>query len=84
MPGLGRRFRRKQSGNPGGRPKVLGEVREPARVHTAAAIQTLVSIMCNEPPPASARISFKTPYRSVPRSYRTQRSAARTRRCFRA
>jgi hypothetical protein len=34
-----------KSANPGGRPKVLVEVRDLARVHTAEAIDTLVSIM---------------------------------------
>ena len=42
------------SGNPGGRPKVLSEVRDLAREHTVAAIDTLVSIMCNEKSPAAA------------------------------
>lgn len=34
-----------QSGNPGGRPKEVGHVRELARQHTEEAIQTLVQIM---------------------------------------
>ena len=38
-------FKPGESGNPGGRPKVVAEVRELARQHTAAAIQTLASIM---------------------------------------
>ncbi|MGE4658245.1 MAG: DUF5681 domain-containing protein, partial [Gammaproteobacteria bacterium] len=42
------------SGNPGGRPKVLSEVRDLAREHTVTAIDTLVSIMCNEKAPAAA------------------------------
>lgn len=39
-----------QSGNPGGRPKEVAEVREAARRHTAEAIQTLVTIMRNGTP----------------------------------
>ena len=45
------------SGNPGGRPKVLTEVRDLAREHTVTAIDTLVSIMCNENAAATARIT---------------------------
>lgn len=41
----GRPFRPGQSGNPGGRPKAIAEVRELARSLTALAVQTLVSIM---------------------------------------
>ena len=36
-----------QSGNPGGRPHVVAEVRELARSHTAAAIERLVQEMTN-------------------------------------
>ena len=38
-------FRKGQSGNPGGRPKIIESVREAARVHTAEAIDTLVALM---------------------------------------
>jgi hypothetical protein len=34
-----------QSGNPGGRPKVVGQVQELARQHSAEAINTLAAIM---------------------------------------
>lgn len=34
-----------QSGNPGGRPKEVAEVREAARQHTPEAIRTLVTLM---------------------------------------
>ena len=40
-------FEKGQSGNPGGRPKVVAEVKELARAHTGEAIETLVSIMTN-------------------------------------
>jgi hypothetical protein len=33
-----------QSGNPGGRPKVEGEIRELARQHTMTALRTLIEI----------------------------------------
>ena len=38
---IGKPFRKGQSGNPGGRPKVVAEVKELAREHTAEAIETL-------------------------------------------
>jgi Family of unknown function (DUF5681) len=37
-------FKKGVSGNPGGRPKTIGEVQELARQHTPLAIQTLASI----------------------------------------
>jgi hypothetical protein len=42
--GRGRPFRKGQSGNPGGRPKGDGEIRELARQHTALALRTLSEI----------------------------------------
>jgi Family of unknown function (DUF5681) len=50
-------FRKGKSGNPGGRPKVIGEVQALAREHTKGAIETLSTIMCDEGAPAAARIS---------------------------
>ena len=42
---IGKPFKKDQSGNPGGRPKVIAEVKELAREYTGEAIETLVSIM---------------------------------------
>ena len=39
------KFAKGVSGNPGGRPKVIGQVRDIARVHSDAAINTLVEVM---------------------------------------
>ena len=50
-------FKKGQSGNPGGRPKVVAEVRELAREHTGKAIETLVSIMANPKAAPAARVS---------------------------
>ena len=54
---IGKPFQKGQSGNPGGRPKVVAEVKELAREHTAEAIRTLVSIMTNSKSPPAARVS---------------------------
>jgi len=54
---IGKPFQKGQSGNPGGRPKVVAEVKELAREHTAEAIQTLVSIMSNPKSAPAARVS---------------------------
>ena len=50
-------FEKGQSGNPGGRPKVVAEVKELAREHTGEAIKTLVSIMTNPKSAPAARVS---------------------------
>jgi Family of unknown function (DUF5681) len=50
-------FKKGKSGNPGGRPKVVAEVKELARAHTREAIETLVSIMTNSKAAAAARVS---------------------------
>jgi len=45
------------SGNPGGRPKVVAEVRDLAREHTTEAIKTLLSIMNDDDKPPAARVA---------------------------
>ena len=50
-------FRPGQSGNPNGRPRVLADVQNAAREHSADAIKTLSDIMDNPKAPAAARIS---------------------------
>ena len=42
--GQGRPFKKGRSGNPGGRPKIIGDVRALAREHTAEALATLVRL----------------------------------------
>ena len=54
---IGKPFKKGQSGNPGGRPKVVAEVKELARAHTGEAIETLVSIMTNPKAAPAARVS---------------------------
>jgi len=49
------KFQKGQSGNPGGRPKIIGEVQDLAREHTPEAIKTLASIMRDKKAPAAAR-----------------------------
>ena len=48
-------FQPGQSGNPGGRPKEVAEVRELARECTEDAINTLTEIMSDKNAPPSAR-----------------------------
>ena len=54
---IGKPFKKGQSGNPGGRPKVIAEVKELARARTGDAIETLVSIMTNPKAAPAARVS---------------------------
>ena len=51
------KFVRGQSGNPGGRPKMDPELRALARAHSAAAMETLASLMSAAETPPTARIN---------------------------
>lgn len=55
--GRGRPFRKGVSGNPGGRPRVVREVRDLAQSYTEDAVGTLVKIMRDRKQPAGARVS---------------------------
>jgi hypothetical protein len=57
MPGKGKPFPKGVSGNPGGRPKVLGDVQKLARQKSPEAINTLSNIMHNEKAPPAARVA---------------------------
>lgn len=51
------KFEKGQSGNPGGRPKVVGPLRDLAREHTESAVNTLISIMASAEQPPAARVA---------------------------
>lgn len=51
------RFLPGKSGNPGGRPRVVGHVRDLAQRHADDAISVLAEIMKDQEAPASARIA---------------------------
>ena len=53
----GRPFQKGTSGNPGGRPKVLGDVQELARERSPDAINTLAAIMDDQKAPPAARVA---------------------------
>ena len=53
-------FKKGQSGNPGGRPKEVAEVKALARAHTTTAIETLVSIAKSKKATDAARVSACT------------------------
>jgi hypothetical protein len=50
-------FKPGQSGNPGGRPKILADVRDLAREQTEVAIEALTEIVKNKKAPPAARVS---------------------------
>jgi hypothetical protein len=45
------------SGNPSGRPAIIGELQKLARTHTTTALATLVEIMSNTASPPNARVA---------------------------
>lgn len=49
-------FKKGQSGNADGRPKIVKEIQELARENTEAAMKTLVSICTNKKAPPAARV----------------------------
>jgi hypothetical protein len=51
------RFAPGTAGNPGGRPKSVGEVRRPAREQTELAIRTLVEVATNPNETGAARVA---------------------------
>jgi hypothetical protein len=50
-------FEKGKSGNPGGRPKVVGEVQALARQSTAEAVETLRDVMSDKKAPPAARVA---------------------------
>ncbi len=51
------KFKKGESGNPGGRPRGAGRLRDLAREKTEEALSTLLSVMTDEKSPASARVA---------------------------
>lgn len=51
------KFQPGQSGNPGGRPKGAGDIREVARRFGEEALATLVDVATNAEAPAAARVT---------------------------
>jgi hypothetical protein len=57
---IGGRWAKGMSGNAGGRPKVVAEVRELAQQHGPEAVKTLALIMADESQPGQTRIAAST------------------------
>ena len=53
------RFAKGSSGNPGGRPREVGDVRELARKRTAEAVAVLGDVMSDPNSPPAARLARK-------------------------
>lgn len=51
------KFKPGQSGNPGGRPKIIAEVKELAREYTDAAVKALADIVQNKKAAPAARVA---------------------------
>jgi hypothetical protein len=51
------KFTKGQSGNPGGRPKEVADIKALARVHTEAGLNVLVSIMNDPARSGNARVA---------------------------
>jgi len=54
------RWEKGKSGNPGGRPKGEGDIRELARQHTPQAIRRLARVMNDDNAPPSAQVAAST------------------------
>ena len=51
------KFMKGQSGNPAGRPREIGDLREMARKRTEQALETLTEVMLDKAAPPSARVT---------------------------
>jgi hypothetical protein len=75
MRGKGRPFKPGQSGNPGGRPKVLGDIQELARQKSPEAIATLANGHDEKAPPAARVATHMEPIIPAVRLRRSQPSS---------
>lgn len=57
MTAPGKPFKPGQSGNPGGRPKIIGHIRDLARQYTELAINTLADTLTDKKAPYAAKIA---------------------------